>query len=836
MRMDPVRALGDSLLEVRKPSRYLGGEYGAVRKEGEGLLEIALCFPDLYEIGMSNNALRILYSGLNALEDVRCERVFAPAPDFEALLAKKGLPLYTLETGMPVRECDLVAFSVGYELSITGILTVLSSAGVPLRTEDRGGDDPIVIAGGPAITNPAPFSPFVDAVWIGEAEAGFFKLASELSALKKAGARRPELLDRIAEDKAFWMPGKKAVRAVDDGFPSRRYDTALPVPSLKPVQDHGVVEIMRGCPNGCRFCHAGYYYRPQRVRDPEAVFEDVDRLVTKGGHREITVSSLSSGDYPRVDLLLRALNARYGPRKVSFQLPSVKVDSFPLPIIEEIAQTRKSGLTFAVETPADHWQLSINKTVTFDRVVAILDEAKRRGYRQAKFYFMLGLPVPGGAGEGEAEALVEYLRRLLAATTFQLNVNIGTFVPKAHTPYQWAPALKADEATARLAVVREAFRRERRVKLSWHDPFLSALEGVFSRGDARAGDFALDAWRLGCRLDAWEEHSRQELWLEAARVSAARGYDPWVEASRERSLEEALPWEDVKLRVSRKWLLRELERSNASILTGTCTDSCAELCGSCVDVGPNVRNKIHTDFLERIIAENPVRSTEDAAPVGRREQARNEGRMAFAWRRVGRTPFWPHHQFHDAFHRAFLISGLPVALSEGFNPLSRLELSDPLPIGVSSMEELGLAVLERRVDEDDFLRRLAACLPEGIEPLEAVWIPFVEGRKRRSLASLAWGSDWELDCGEEGKALALAGLFEAELATTELEGSFAEASGASLRLRLRNGGRKELGLQAMLERLLGVDPARNLRLGRTRQYADGGSGPESYLKILSLLA
>jgi len=210
--------------------------------------------------------------------------------------------------------------------------------------------------------------------------------------------------------------------------------------------------------------------------------------------------------------------------------------------------------------------------------------------------------------------------------------------------------------------------------------------------------------------------------------------------------------------------------------------------------------------------------------------------MAFAWRRVGRTPFWPHHQFHDAFHRAFLISGLPVALSEGFNPLSRLELSDPLPIGVSSMEELGLAVLERRVDEDDFLRRLAACLPEGIEPLEAVWIPFVEGRKRRSLASLTWGSDWELDCGEEGKALALAGLFEAELATTELEGSFAEASGASLRLRLRNGGRKELGLQAMLERLLGVDPARNLRLRRTRQYADGGSGPESYLKILSLLA
>ncbi len=836
MRIDPVRALGDSLLEVRKPSRYLGGEYGAVRKEGEGFLDVALCFPDLYEIGTSNNAIRILYSGLNALENVRCKRVFAPAPDFEALLAKKGLPLYTLETGMLVRDCDLVAFSIGYELSITGILTVLSAAGIPLRSEDRGGNDPVVIAGGPAITNPAPFSPFVDAVWIGEAEAGFFALASELAALKKAGARRPELLARISGEKAFWMPGKTAIRAVDEGFPSRRYDTALPIPSLKPVQDHGVVEIMRGCPNGCRFCHAGYFYRPQRVREPEAIFEDVERLVSKGGHREITVSSLSSGDYPRVDLLLRALNARYGPRKVSFQLPSLKVDSFPLPIIEEIAQTRKSGLTFAVETPADHWQLSINKTVTFERIVGILDEAKRRGYRQAKFYFMLGLPVPGGAGEGEAEALVEYVRRLLAATTFQLNVNVGTFVPKAHTPYQWSPALAADAASARLAVIREAFRRERRVKLSWHDPFLSALEGVFSRGDARAGDFALDAWRLGCRLDAWEEHSRKDLWLEAARVSAERGYDPWADAARGRNFEEALPWQDVKLRVSRKWLLRELERSNRSILTGICTDSCAELCGSCVEKGTSVTNKIHSEFLEAIISECPAPVAEDQAPVGQRAQACNEGRMAFTWRRVGRTPFWPHHQFHDAFHRAFLISDLPVALSEGFNPLSRLELSDPLPIGVSSMEELGLAVLERRVDEGEFLRRLAACLPEGIEPLEAVWVPFVEGRKRRSLASLAWGSAWELACADPEAAAALAARFAGELAVPELAGSLAEASGTSLRLRLKNGGRKELGLPAMLERLLGVDPARNLRLVRIRQYADGRAGPESYLKILSLLA
>ncbi|MBN1241518.1 MAG: DUF2344 domain-containing protein [Spirochaetales bacterium] len=836
MNIDPVAALGASLLEVRKPSRYLGGEYGATRK-GEGTwLDIALCFPDLYEIGTSNNAVRILYSALNALEGVRCERVFAPAPDFEALLTRSGVPLYTLETGLPVAECDLVAFSIGYELSITGVLTVLSSAGIPLRAAERGRDDPIVIAGGPAITNPAPFSPFVDAVWIGEAEAGFFSLASELSGMKKAGARRPELLARIAGERAFWMPGKKAIRAIDDGFPTRRYDTALPVPSLKPVQDHGVVEIMRGCPNGCRFCHAGYFYRPQRVREPEAIFEDVERLVTKGGHREITVSSLSSGDYPRVDLLLRALNARYGPRKVSFQLPSLKVDSFPLPIIEEIAQTRKSGLTFAVETPADHWQLSINKTVTFDRIVGILDEAKRRGYRQAKFYFMLGLPVPGGAGEGEAEALVEYVRRLLAASTFQLNINVGTFVPKAHTPYQWAPALAAGEASVRLAVIREAFRRERRVKLSWHDPFLSALEGVFSRGDARAGDFALDAWRLGCRLDAWEEHSRRDLWLEAARVSAERGYDPWADAARPRSLDESLPWDDVNLRVSRKWLLRELERSDASILTGMCTDSCADLCGSCSTGAGVVVKNIHSEFLEYIIAQGPSSSSEPLAPVGQRPQAANEGRMAFTWRRAGRTPFWPHHQFHDAFHRAFLIADLPVALSEGFNPLSRLELSDPLPIGVSSLEELGLAVLERRMEADDFIARLSACLPEGIEVDRAVWVPFVDGRKRRSLASLAWGSDWEFACESAEGALAIAARLSGEIAVPELQGSLVDAKGPSVRLRLRNGGRKELGLQAILERALGVDPGRSLRLKRTRQFADDGTGPEDYLKVLSLLA
>ena len=367
--IDPVSRLGGKLLGVEKPARYLGGEYGSIRKNGDDLLTIALCFPDLYEIGMSNNAIRILYSGLNSMPDVRAERVFAPAPDFEELLAREAVPLYTLETGIALSDVDILGFSLGYELAATSIFAVLKSGCIHLRAKDRLENEPIVIAGGPAATNPHPFASFFDAVFIGEAEAGFYELSQELAVMKASGRNRADILARLSLSEAIWMPsgegraGKAAKRAVFAGFPATPAFTAFPIPSVKAVQDHGTVEIMRGCPNGCRFCHAGYFYRPQRAKPYDIIRSEVESLVNRGGYREITLSSLSSGDYPGIGSLLDTLNAEWGARRISFQLPSLKISSFTLPIVRKLAEVRKSGLTFAVETPVDEWQKSINKDV-----------------------------------------------------------------------------------------------------------------------------------------------------------------------------------------------------------------------------------------------------------------------------------------------------------------------------------------------------------------------------------------------------------------------------------------------------------------------------------------
>ena len=389
LRINPILDLGGSLLDVEKPARYLGGEVGSVRKDDDSLFSIALCFPDLYEIGMSNNAIRILYSGLNALPDVRAERVFAPAPDFEALLARKNLPLYTLESGLALSDVDMLGISLGYELAATSMLAVLESGHIPILAVERGEGDPIVIVGGPAATNPHPFSSFLDAAFIGEAEAGFYDLAEELSLMKRSGGSRSDILDRLSQVEAIWMPArrdrapKKARRAVFSSFPSAPSVTAFPLPTVKTVQDHGTVEIMRGCPNGCRFCHAGNFYRPQRTKSYEVIHAEVEALVTKGGYREITLASLSSGDYPGIGVLLDRLNSEWGSRMISFQLPSLKINSFTLPIVRKLAEVRKSGLTFAIETPVEDWQKSINKDVSFEKTVAILDEARASGFKQS---------------------------------------------------------------------------------------------------------------------------------------------------------------------------------------------------------------------------------------------------------------------------------------------------------------------------------------------------------------------------------------------------------------------------------------------------------------------
>jgi radical SAM superfamily enzyme YgiQ (UPF0313 family) len=731
--IDPLKDLGKGLLQVEKPGRYVGGEYGCLAKI-EADLRLLIAFPDLYEIGMSNQALRILYNRLNRLAGVSCDRAFAPAPDFERLLRSEGIPLYGLDTGISLADLDLLLFTLGYELGITGVLTMLETAGIPLRAAARTETHPIVIMGGPCVSNPLPYAPFMDAFWIGEAEGGFFSLVQALHHLKKAGQGRDALLAHLGGHPSVWTCGTgKAKRAVDRDFAFREASAAVfPVPSMKVIQHHGAVEIMRGCPHGCRFCHAGYWYRPMRQKSARAVHEEVAACITQGGYREISLTSLSSGDYQYLDQLVDALHTAYGPGHVSFQLPSLRVSTFSLPLLEKIAAVRKSGLTFAVETPVEAWQFSINKEVSQDTVAAIVQEAKKRGWRGAKFYFMIGLPLGNRrfpAAHEEVE-IVNFILEIARRTGMHFTVNVGTFVPKPHTPYQWAAQM--DEATARIKLdyIRAALK-PRGHKVGMQDPFISVLEGLISRGDQRVGDLIEEAYRRGCRLDAWNEHIRQDIWRALFEAHPAL----IQEIQRPKHPDIPMPWQGIELGMASSHLKRELCHAETGKSTPPCIENCTHPCGIC--------------DKDTVISKNTLHD----APLGHQKvpSKTQEGprwRILFAFTKRGKAIFHPHLALVEILTMAMTRAGIPVLYSQGFNPQPKLEIAAPLSVGISGEAEIAAMDTHVFFSAEAFKQALAGRLPEGITLGKAIHILIPWGAKKRSLASLLWGYTYQAPNGD----------------------------------------------------------------------------------------
>jgi len=739
--IDPVKVFGAKLLQVDKPSRYAGGETGRLAKK-ESSFQTLIAFPDLYEIGMGNQALRIIYNRMNNIEDISCDRCFAPAPDFEKLLRENNTPLYGLDTGISLLNLDLLMFTLGYELGLNGILTMLDVSGIPLHCDERNENHPIVIAGGPAVSNPSSFSPFIDAFWMGEAEAGFFDLALELAEIKKRGegtygeaSCKKELLERIASHPNMWVKGKtNASRAISADF--IKDACVYPIPSMKTIQNHGTVEIMRGCPNGCRFCHAGFWYRPARCKDEELIIAQVNEMVKKGGWQEISLSSLSSGDYPGIENLIESLNNRFKDMHVSFQLPSLKVSSFALSILEKISLTRKSGITFAVETPHELWQLSINKEVKIDSVAAILEEARKSGWKGAKFYFMIGLPKPLPGDEttalNEEEEIVSFVSGLGRRSRMHFNINVGIFIPKPHTPYQWAPQIDSETAEKKLNYIKSKLKPLGH-KVSVSDSLISRIEGLLSRGDERAGFLCEEAWKNGSRLDAWDEYIDREKWLSIFKNNA--DYIDSIFSCKA----DTLPWAGIDSCVSVKYLKNELERSDKSIKTPSCLEKCCA-CGVCKDEClPQKFKKITKAAYD----ENYVNQSNNI--VNEKLESKSDPsiyRVVFSFSKKGTAVFHGHLSLIEIFSMSFKRAGIPVMYTQGFNPLAKMEFASPLATGISADNEIAAVNFEEYFTPSAFTERLNSCLPDGILINKAQCYLIKSGMKKHSLSSLFWGSSY----------------------------------------------------------------------------------------------
>ncbi|MDA8065883.1 MAG: TIGR03960 family B12-binding radical SAM protein [Thermaerobacter sp.] len=599
------------LLSVQKPARYVGSEWNAVHKDWDRVdVTFALAFPDLYEVGMSHLGLQILYHELNRREDTLAERVFAPAPDLEAVLRRRGLPLFALESHRGLRDFDILGFTLQYELTYTNILNMLDLGGIPLQAADRGEGDPLVVGGGPGAFNPEPLVPFFDCFVLGEGEEVVHELVDGWR--ESAGRSREDRLRRLAAVPGVYVPSLYQVRYGADGTvaavqavapaPSRvmkrvvadldelDYPTYPVVPSVQAIHERAMVEVFRGCTRGCRFCQAGIIYRPVRERSPRAVVRLAQEILAHTGYDEVSLVSLSTADYSGIDRVARELARDLAPRGQAVSLPSLRVDAFSVELARTVRGPRKTGLTFAPEAGTQRLRDVINKGVREEDLMAAAQAAFSQGWEALKLYFMIGLPTET---EADVAAIAQLARRVrdLGGSRSQVTVSVSSFVPKPHTPFQWEPQDPPQTLLAKQALLRRVLRG-RGLSLRWHEVGPSWIEGTFSRGDRRMAAVLEEAWRHGCRLDGWGEHFRPELWEEAFR---AAGADPAFYNARRRSPEEIFPWDHLDSGATREFLWEENQRALTGEATADCRWEGCYLCGVCQELPVDVRLKAEVE-------------------------------------------------------------------------------------------------------------------------------------------------------------------------------------------------------------------------------------------------
>jgi radical SAM family uncharacterized protein/radical SAM-linked protein len=851
-RLDPL------LPAVEKPGRYVGLERNLTRKNlSRARVTLALAFPDTYEIGMSHTGLKILYELVNRREDFACERVYAPWVDLERKMREAGIPLFSTESFAPVADFDVLGFSLQAELNYSNIVNMLDLAGLPVWQRDRRESDPIVLGGGPCTANPEPIADFFDAFLIGDGEEALVRFLDVVLVGRDAGLSRREILRRLAAIEGVYVPSLYDVAYREDGRIASiaRHDTAAPerarrtwVPVLKPeyyperpvvpsveiVQDRLGLEVMRGCTQGCRFCQAGYWYRPVRELDPDAVADMTQKFIAESGWSEVGLLSLSTADYSQIEPLVKCLAPKLADRRVSISLPSLRAEAFSVGLADAVSEVRKSGFTFAPETGSDRLRRVINKTFTNADMIQAADVAFARGWDLIKVYTMIGLPTETRADLDELVSLVEaILAQGRRHGRKNVNVSVGSFVPKSWTPFQWAPFDGVEALEEKLAYLKDRFRRIRGAKMKWHEPREAEIECVLSRGDRRVARVLHTAWKSGVRFDGWTEHFRYDLWSEAFRAEGI----PKEAFLRDYALDEVLPWDVLDVSITKRWLQIELIKAKKEMRTEDCKWGHCYACGVPGNGEDTMLAKPMSTQLPVVDAAIP----DETAPAAYRDPAKgaayrqkampdlpsasrrgSQGDRVFKHRvtfsKTGDARFLSHRNTMDVLERAIRAAGLPARYSEGFNPHMRLSMGPALALGLESLHEV-FDVDGNAPFPPDAAERIAAKLPEGLAILEVRELAAGEA----SLAKAVKGARYSVRLATEeqiaraGEVLASgAGDAMPAVRAFALE---ADRDGTSLRfeVNLDQSSGETSTPKKVLETLLAIPPAEQLSLSVTRE-------------------
>lgn len=724
-----IKSIQDILPLVDHPSRYLGTEVNTPSKALDASqLKMALAFPDLYEIGTSHFGMQILYHILNQHSKIAAERVYAPAEDMEAKLRESALPLVSLESRYPLKQFDIIGFSLLYELNYTNMLNILDLAGIPLLASQRTDSDPIIIAGGPCVSNPEPIAAFFDAIVIGEGEQVILEMTDiwlQLSQGHKPA--RQALLERWAQLDSVYVPSLYTVsfdtkglqytqpaisdlgqpkapeqikRAIIGDMDSASFPERPLVPYGKPVHDRLRLEIARGCTRGCRFCQAGMIYRPVRERSINDLLALSSSCLRQTGYEDLSLLSLSTSDYSQIFPLIQALMQRFSSEHISISLPSFRAGTLAPELMQAIRKVRKTGFTIAPEAGTQRLRDVINKNITTQEIESTVQNAFTAGWRVIKLYFMVGLPTETQADVQGIVDLVKHLRKIKGdhGRFGKLNVSVATFIPKPHTPFQWAAQLSLEESRDRIDWLRDQLRLPG-VQFKWQNPEVSFLEGLWARGDRRLSKLLIRAFENGCRFDGWSDRFDFAKWQQSFNEAAI---DVEFYMRRQLELSKPLPWDHIDVRVDKSFLIDEWHRA----LEGQATDDCRQ--GECQQCGV-------CDFetLLPVMSSSP----DQMSPVSKSQSPASTQltfKFKLVYRKSGQARFFGHLELANIMTRAFRRADIPLVYSKGFHPMPKLSFADPLPIGMAGLNEVLFVGVRTKMACDELVRRMNQELPEGL--------------------------------------------------------------------------------------------------------------------------